>query len=145
MTPNALRRDALIAALRDGGKRITKTKQAVIDILVSADRHFTVDEVAQGVLAELPDASLSTIYRILEELETFGLVEHTHDGHAGASYHVSGYDHGHVTCSGCRRIFEIPASLYADFSAEVLAETGVTLEQHHVALSGLCAQCRTDR
>ena len=133
--------DEVLAALRAEGKRITQPKRAVVRALVEANDHLTADMITVAVQRYVGDISPSTVYRILEELEEFGLVEHTHAGHLAASYHLAGRDHGHVTCEQCNVTFEVPNELFDRFSRELRLATGFQLDRHHVALSGLCEDC----
>jgi len=139
-TPTA---DEVVAILRAEGKRITQAKRAVIQALLDAADHRTVEELTATVQAGVPDVSLSTVYRILEELETFAIVDHTHNGHQAATYHLAGRDHGHVTCQRCAMTFEVATEVFDLFSRELRRTTGFQLDPHHVALSGLCEDCRS--
>ena len=139
--PTSLTVDEVLAALRAEGKRITQPKRAVVRVLVEASDHLTADMITTAVQGFVDDISPSTVYRILEELEEFGLVEHTHAGHLAASYHLAGRDHGHVTCEQCNVTYEVPNELFDRFSRELRLATGFQLDRHHVALSGLCEEC----
>jgi Fur family ferric uptake transcriptional regulator len=83
--------DEVVAQLRAEGKRITQAKRAVIRALLDAGDHRTVEEITGTVQAQVPDTSLSTVYRILEELEIFAIVDHTR--HLSAvRHHLRGLD-----------------------------------------------------
>jgi Fur family ferric uptake transcriptional regulator len=135
--------DEVIALLRAEGKRITQAKRAVIRSLLDAADHRTVEEITVSAQAVAPDVSLSTVYRILEELEDFAVVDHTHNGHQAATYHLAGRDHGHVTCQRCGTTFEVSTEVFDLFSRELRRTTGFQIDPHHVALSGLCEECRS--
>jgi Fur family ferric uptake transcriptional regulator len=135
--------EEVVAQLRAEGKRITQAKRAVIRALLEAGDHRTVEELTLTVQGHVPDVSLSTVYRILEELEDFAIVDHTHNGHQAATYHLAGRDHGHVTCQRCGTTFEVATEVFDLFSRELRRATGFQLDPHHVALSGLCEECRT--
>jgi Fur family ferric uptake transcriptional regulator len=141
MAAHSFNVDQVLSALRNEGKRITQAKRAVVSVLVSAEAHLTAEMITANVQHEVEDISPSTVYRILEELEEFGLVEHTHAGHLAASYHLTGRDHGHVTCENCQVTFEVPNELFDRFSRELRVATGFSLDRHHVALSGTCEEC----
>jgi len=140
-TPDA-RADEVVAVMREHAKRITAAKRAVVDVLVQAGDHVTADDVTQRVQALRPEVSTSTVYRILEELEELGLAVHSHSGHAAASYHLVGSAHGHVACEKCHATFEVAPGAFDRLARELLATHGFVLDRHHVALSGVCAQCR---
>ena len=136
------RSNEVLAALRANAKRITAAKRAVVEVLVHAQDHLTVDEVTKQVQVLRPDVSPSTVYRILEELDDLDLVVHSHTGHGAAVYHLAGASHSHVTCEGCHTTFEVPSEVYDRLARELLETQSFELNRHHVALSGLCAHCR---
>ena len=143
MAIDETRADDVLESLRDHAKRITGPKRAVVEVLVGAEDHLTADEVTQRVQLLRPDVSPSTVYRILDELEDLALVVHSHAGHAAAVYHLSGRSHGHVTCESCHVTFEVSSDVFNRLANELLSSLGFELNRHHVALSGLCAHCRT--
>jgi Fur family ferric uptake transcriptional regulator len=143
MAIDETRADDVLETLRDHAKRITGPKRAVVEVLVGAEDHLTADEVTQRVQLLRPDVSPSTVYRILDELEDLALVVHSHAGHAAAVYHLSGRSHGHVTCESCHVTFEVSSDVFNRLANELLSSLGFELNRHHVALSGLCAHCRT--
>ena len=97
----------LITAIRESGGRVTSAKRAVAATLADARDHLSADEITRRVQIGQPDVSPSTVYRILEELESLGVVVHSHVGHAAAVYHVVGPAHGHLVCSRCGVTTEI--------------------------------------
>jgi Fe2+ or Zn2+ uptake regulation protein len=128
--------------MRNQGHRLTKAKSAVLDALYHDDLHRTADEVVQLVQNAHPRVAVSTIYRILDEFEDLALVEHTHLGHGAAVYHLRGPRHAHVTCARCQHSFEVPAAAFDQVAVLLSTTIDFELDRHHVALSGLCHDCR---
>ena len=134
--------EEVLDTLRRHHKRITAPKRAVVNVLVDTKDHMTADELTRLVQHVRSDVSPSTVYRILEELEDLDLVVHSHTGHAAAVYHLAGRTHAHVTCEICHFTFEVSSTIFDRVAGELHASLGFTLDRHHVALSGVCAQCR---
>ena len=74
--------------LRDKGLRLTPQRELVLSAVRELG-HATPEEVAEKVRQTHPGINLSTVYRNLETLENVGLVQHTHLGHGGATYHAA--------------------------------------------------------
>ena len=132
----------ILAAVRAAGKRVTVAKRTVAEILAGTLGHLSADEITAAVQGAQPDVSPSTIYRILDEFEELGLVVHAHVGQSAAVYHLAGTVHGHLTCEICHTIFQIPATHFDELSLDLERSFGFALDRHHVALSGICANCR---
>ena len=84
--------------LRDKGLRLTPQRELVLKAVRELG-HATPEEVAEQVKKTHPGINLSTVYRNLETLENVGLVQHTHLGHGGATYHAAEeLTHLHLVC-----------------------------------------------
>ncbi len=141
MTRERLDEDEIISTVRSHARRVTAAKRALAHVLAGSTHHLTVDEITLAVQRRLPDVSLSTVYRILEEFEELNIVVHTHLGQPAAVYHLAGPVHGHLTCDSCQTTEEIPSGLFDELSRRVLTGFGFRLDRHHLALSGTCAHC----
>ena len=81
------------------------------------------------------------MYRTLELLTEIGLLTPLQlDGDA-AVYHRTDHHHGHLVCSTCGAIVEMPASTLATISRTLLRQTGFTIDTKRFALSGICERC----
>ncbi|MFI5036139.1 MAG: Fur family transcriptional regulator [Acidimicrobiales bacterium] len=134
--------EEILSRIRGSAKRVTGAKRRVAEVLVEAGGDLTADEVTQRVQGRSPDVSPSTVYRILEEFETLGIIVHAHLGRAAAVYHLAGTVHGHLVCERCGATVEIPSRDFDTLSRSLAASYGFVLDRHHVALSGTCAGCR---
>ena len=110
--------------IRSAGGRITPTKRLLLEILTADPTHRTTDELTAAVQAESPDVAASTTYRILEELERIGLVEHSHAGKGPATYHLRTAAHGHLVCQVCGTMTEADPSLFVELITEAAARYG---------------------
>ena len=87
--------------LRDKGLRLTPQRELVLQAVRDLG-HATPEEVLDRVRTNHPGINLSTVYRNLETLENVGLVQHTHLGHGGATYHAAEeLTHLHLVCGKC--------------------------------------------
>ena len=110
------------ARLRDAGLRSTEQRRAVLAAL-DVLGHATVDEIAARVQQDLPDLSLSTVYRTVERLDSAGLITHAHLHRGGPTYHrVEDDPHIHLVCQGCGAVEQQPASIVADLVRTVRSE-----------------------
>ena len=139
--PNNDRLDEALAMLRKSGGRITPTRRAVIQILISESTHLSAEDLAKRLQRRLPEVHISTIYRTLDALEAVGVVDHVHLGHGRAIYHLSSDMHQHLVCEVCSSVTEVPESFFLALKGELQESYGFTMRAHHFAVIGRCSQC----
>jgi Fur family transcriptional regulator, ferric uptake regulator len=127
--------------VRQHGGRVTSSRRLLLRALFASSDHRTAEELATEVQVDDPDVHLSTIYRNLEELERLGVVVHSHFGHGPATYHLARSVHGHFVCEECGTLMEVPDSLFDDLARQARSRFGFTIDLHHFALLGRCADC----
>jgi len=137
--------DLVLDELRAAGHRVTLPRRAVIDVLARSQDHPTVDQIAGEIGSRWPGIHLTTVYRTLETLAEVGVVNHVHLASGAAYYlaHIAGGhpEHVHAQCRRCHRVIDVPTGTLDDVRRQLEDLAGFRLEPHHVALSGLCADC----
>jgi Fur family ferric uptake transcriptional regulator len=137
-----MRLDAAVAALRRHGERVTDPRRAVLKALTDLPDHPTAEEVVAAVEDGPGDVHRATVYRTLEMLRDLGIVTHVHVGHGGTAYHLQESPHLHAQCRTCSAVVDVPDDVLDDVRAMLLDVAGFDLDPSHVALSGLCVECR---
>lgn len=136
--------ERVLDLLRADGGRITTGRRAVVRALMTApDHHVTADRVAETVQAQHPDVHLSSIYRTLDALERLDVVARVNLGPGGAVYHLVDHEHHHLVCVECGSVTEIPARTSGPLAKRCEADHDFELSPRHLALTGLCRECRT--
>jgi len=131
------------AKLHQNDRKLTRARQAVFDILASADRHLTPAEIYRQAKARYPQLGLTTVYRTLDLLAELGYVQRIHTTDGCHSYAPSAQAHGHqLICSLCGRTEE-----FSDCDLEALIEllqsrTGFEINVHMLELMGYCPACQ---
>ena len=140
---------AALAALRQRGERVTRVRQAVIEVLDSTTGHLTAEEIAGRAADLAPGLHRASVYRALTTFGELGLVTHTHLGGSATVYHLTldlpqrpAVGHAHLQCASCSRVIDIPVSLLDPLADAVERDLGFRLEPRHTALLGVCAACR---
>jgi Fe2+ or Zn2+ uptake regulation protein len=136
--------------LREKHERVTRARQAVIEVLDSTEEHLAADEIVARAEASAPGVHRATVYRALATLGDLGLVTHTHVGGAATVYHLAvptpsthaATTHAHLQCTNCQAVIDIPADALDSLIVRADREVGFLVEPHHAALLGLCADCR---
>ncbi len=138
--------EVVLDRLRADGHRITTARRAIIASLARSEGHPTVEQISADVEAGTPGLYLSTIYRTLETLAELGFVKHVHLSHGTTAYHLaqapSDGGHVHAQCRVCGRVIDFPSDILNPVRRKLDTLASFTLDPHHVALSGLCQDCR---
>ena len=127
--------------LREKGLRLTPQRELVL-AAVRELGHSTPEAVAEKVRLTHPGINLSTVYRNLETLENVGLVQHTHLGHGGATYHAAEeITHLHLVCGICGSVGDAPIDAAANFVNTLADDYGFKTDVSHFAIYGTCSTC----
>jgi Fe2+ or Zn2+ uptake regulation protein len=134
-TPDALR---ILDQLRARGERLTTPRRAVIELLASTVEHLTVEDIATRLHVVHPSIAPSTVYRTLEALQEWGMVEKIHRGQGATFFHLV-QPHQHLVCDVCGRVSDIPPSELDDLVARLRDRYAFELQPSRFALLGQCA------
>ncbi len=127
--------------LREKGLRLTPQRELVLNAVRELG-HATPEDVAAKIHLTHPGINLSTVYRNLETLENVGLVQHTHLGHGGATYHAAEeLTHLHLVCENCGSVGDAPIEAAANFVNTLSDDYGFKTDVTHFAIYGTCADC----
>ena len=128
--------------LREKGLRLTPQRELVLNAVRQLG-HATPEEVAEQVKKTHPGINLSTVYRNLETLENVGLVQHTHLGHGGATYHAAEeMTHLHLVCGKCGSVGDAPIEVAAPFVNSLVDDYGFKTYVSHFAIYGTREACQ---
>lgn len=95
------------------------------------------------LLAENLDVGLATVYRVLTQFETAGLLVRRHLGNDLATYELeNGEHHDHIVCVRCGKIEEFVDPEIENRQKAIAEKLGFELQGHSLSLYGLCAECR---
>lgn len=127
-----------VASIRAGGRRVTRQRALIWDVLVRAEgRHLSAREVA-GALPELHQA---TVYRALDVLVAEGLARRT-EIHGRALYEMAAeHLHHHVVCTACGDVRHVHDEAVRPSLERVARESGYALVEEELTFRGICPAC----
>lgn len=133
----------IIGKLGELGYRLTPQRMMILSAIENSDDHISAEEIYAQVLAKYPHVNISTVYRTLELLKQLGLVTETDLGGGRVRYHPADKGHHHhLVCQKCGAIIDIDESTLARLQDVLLARYNFSASLRHVAIFGLCANCR---
>ena len=134
----------LRAGLRENHRKLTRARQAVLDILTQANQHLTPAQVYHKAKARYAHLGLTTVYRTLDLLVELGYIRRVHLTKGCRSYAPAAQGHGHhLVCSTCGRAVEFGDCDLEPLMRSLQTRTGFEVNVHVLELMGRCPDCRT--
>jgi Fe2+ or Zn2+ uptake regulation protein len=133
--------DALAAALRERGQRVTPQRLLIHRTLRDLDRHVTAEEVLGEVSRQLPNASLPTVYATLELFEDLGIVRRVPAAWGATLYDPRAEPHQHLACRLCGRVEDLDVGVDAAPALRAARRHGFEPEGSELVIRGICARC----
>ena len=130
------------ALLRERGFKVTPQRLAVYNALAHTTEHPSAEALYQELLPDYPTMSLATVYKSLNILCAVGIVQELNVGEDSFRYDARISSHPHIRCMHCGRVDDVKTLPTADFSAQVMAETGYQLTGQQYYFYGVCPQCQ---
>lgn len=122
--------------LRSLGFKVTQPRLRVLELLERAKpRHMTAEEIYRALLEGGEDIGLATVYRVLTQFETAGLVlKHNFEG-GHAVYELDrGTHHDHMVDVETGKIIEFTSPEIEALQRQIAAKHGYALEDHALVL-----------
>ncbi|HEU4658491.1 MAG TPA: Fur family transcriptional regulator [Capillimicrobium sp.] len=134
--------DALCAALRERGQRVTPQRLAIARVVRELQTHVTAEQVLTAVSDRLPGVSLPTVYATLELLEELGSVRRVSAGGGAVLYDPRTDAHHHVVCRRCGTVVDLEADIDEDPVIEAAHAAGFAPDRADTVVHGVCAACQ---
>lgn len=126
--------------LKKVGLKATLPRLKILSILEEAKlRHMTAEDVYKALLDTGEEVGLATVYRVLTQFETAGLViRHNFEGGRSVFEVNRGGHHDHMVCIECGKVFEFYDPEIEERQNQVAERAGFAVETHSLYLYGVC-------
>lgn len=130
--------------LKKAGLKVTLPRMKVLNILENSDqRHMSAEDVYKALLDSGDTVGLATVYRVLTQFESAGLVIRQHfEGGQSVFELDSGQHHDHMVCVQCGRIEEFVDETIEKCQHDIAEKAGSGLVGHSLVLYVICLQCK---
>ncbi len=124
--------------LRKVGLKVTLPRVKILQILESLDsrhQHVSAEDVYLALRTDGGDVGLATVYRVLTQFESAGLVTR-HNFETGHSVFelAKGEHHDHMVCIESGEVIEFSDPVIEERQREIAERHGYTLEDHALVL-----------
>lgn len=130
--------------LRNVGLKVTLPRVKILEILERSNpRHMSAEDMYKALLDSGEDIGLATVYRVLTQFESAGLVtrHHFEGGHSVFELN-QGDHHDHIVCVKCGRVDEFVDHEIERRQQQIASDKGYEITDHSLYLYGICPACR---
>jgi len=126
--------------LKDVGLKATQPRLKILSVLEqNRERHMSAEDVYRALMGTGDDLGLATIYRVLTQFESAGLVIRHHFAGGHAVFELdSGEHHDHIVCIDCGRVTEFVDSTIERRQITIAKKHGFRLADHSLVMHGHC-------
>ncbi|MGD2167739.1 MAG: ferric iron uptake transcriptional regulator [Gammaproteobacteria bacterium] len=122
--------------LRSAGLKVTSPRMKVLNILESSEvRHMTAEDVYRALLNSGEELGLATVYRVLTQFETAGLVaRHNFEGGTAVFELADKTHHDHMVCLDTGKVIEFCDDRIEQLQHDIASKYGYEIEDHSLVL-----------
>ena len=133
--------------LRKAGLKVTHPRVKILQILESSEtKHLSAEDIYKLLLEADEDVGLATVYRVLTQFESAGLVMRHHFEGGQAVFELTPMDHhDHIVCTKCGLVEEFLDPVIERRQDKVAEKLGFEITDHSLYLYGICGKCQKKR
>lgn len=122
--------------LRNAGLKVTHPRMRILEILErTSPRHLTAEDVYRQLLERNEDIGLATVYRVLTQFESAGLViKHNFEGGQAVFELDRGGHHDHMVDVDSGKVTEFVSEEIERLQREIAHAHGFELVEHKLVL-----------
>ena len=122
--------------LRKVGLKVTHPRMRILEILeTSGARHMTAEDIYRLLIGHEEDIGLATVYRVLTQFETAGLVlKHNFEGGQAVYELDRGKHHDHMVDLDSGKVIEFTSEEIERLQREIADRHGYVIEEHSLVL-----------
>ena len=122
--------------LRKAGLKVTHPRMRILELLEQTrPKHMTAEDIYRQLLDHGDEIGLATVYRVLTQFESAGLVlKHNFEG-GHAVYELDrGEHHDHMVDIDTGKVIEFQSAEIEELQKQIAASHGYQIEEHALVL-----------
>ncbi|MCP4769345.1 MAG: ferric iron uptake transcriptional regulator [Gammaproteobacteria bacterium] len=126
------------ADIKNAGLKVTLPRMKILQLLESSsDRHLKAEDIYKILLDSGEEIALATVYRVLTQFETAGLVTRHHFDGGHAVFEINnGEHHDHLVDISTGRVVEFYDEVIEQRQKEIALKYNFTISEHTMVLYG---------
>ena len=138
--------------LKKVGLRATLPRLKILRIFEEAQKkkgqsphHMRAEDIYRALLTSGEDVGLATVYRVLTQFESAGLVQRHHFEGGRSVFELTRNElehHDHIVCVKCGRVEEFFDEIIEKRQHDIAEAAGFEVTEHSHYIYGLCPNCK---
>lgn len=130
--------------LRKVGLKVTLPRVKILQILESSEnKHMSAEDIYKALIEGDHDVGLATVYRVLTQFESAGLVMRHHFEGGHSVFELTSTDHhDHMVCNQCGKVEEFFDIIIETQQDKIAEKYGFKITDHSMYLYGICSDCQ---
>ncbi len=121
----------------------TAQREAILKELRSVKSHPTADELYAMLRIKMPNISLGTVYRNLEQMSLVGIIRKLEIAGKQKRFDGDLSIHHHMRCTECGAVTDLASTVFTGVNREMYAiMEQLKCDSFHLELNGKCDQCK---
>ena len=124
--------------IKNAGLKLTLPRMKILELLESSDdRHLKAEDIYKILLDSGEEIALATVYRVLTQFETAGLVTRHHFDGGHAVFEINdGEHHDHLVDIATGKVVEFYDEVIEKRQKEIADKHNFTITEHTMVLYG---------
>jgi len=126
------------ADIKNAGLKVTLPRMKILELLEgSSERHLKAEDIYKMLLDSGEEIALASVYRVLTQFETAGLVTRQHFDGGHAVFEINdGEHHDHLVDIATGRVVEFYDEIIEQRQKEIASKYNFTISEHTMVLYG---------
>lgn len=125
--------------------KTSKQREDILALIYNSNTHLSPEEIEATMRRSNKDTSISSVYRILQFLETYGFITSIDMDKSSKRYEIAAKEHHyHIICLGCGNIIEFVDDEVKNKQKEIANSLKCKLISDNLRLFVLCDRCKTN-
>ncbi|NLM63510.1 MAG: transcriptional repressor [Mollicutes bacterium] len=125
--------------------KYSKQRELILTYVQNTKTHPTAEMVYNNVRQKIPNISLGTVYRNLNQLCEYNLIRKISTPNKIDRFDNVYDNHGHLYCHECGKVEDISEEIISSVCDFIADKTNYDIISHDVILVGICRNCKKKR
>ena len=122
--------------------KYSKQRNVILEIVSSSYNHPTATDIYKETKKHIPNISLGTVYRNLNQLVEHGYIKKINIPNENERFDKKVEEHSHFICLSCKRVEDIAFSNLKPIFKQIEEENHIQIFSKEIVLKGICHNCK---